>query len=56
MDNLSWHLKDKIPNSPPGRMGTWNKLEIDLDASKNPRLTGLASQVASQTLGYPSLA
>jgi hypothetical protein len=51
MGNVSWLLKDKIPNSPPGRMGTLNKLEFHQGASKNPGLTGLVSQEAFQSLG-----
>jgi hypothetical protein len=32
-------------------MGTWSKLEFHQGASKNPRLTGLLSQEAFQSLG-----
>ena len=33
-------------------MGTWNRLKFHQAASTNPRLTGLASQEAKQSLGY----
>jgi len=53
MNNISWHLKEKISNSPPGRMGTWNKLEFFQCASNNPKLTGLVNKEAFQSLVHP---